>query len=75
MAPEARLLLIERIIGPEHGPASALLDITVFVNAGAGGRTEAEYHGGSAGVALARCTTAGHPCLMRTLTSRREGIV
>jgi hypothetical protein len=43
MAPEARLLLIERIIGPEHGPAAALLDITLFVNSGAGGRTEAEY--------------------------------
>jgi len=43
MAPGARLLLIERIIGPEHGPAPALLDITVLVNTGAGGRTEAEY--------------------------------
>jgi hypothetical protein len=43
MALEAGLLLIERIIGPEHGPSSALLDITMFVNTGAGGRTEAEY--------------------------------
>ena len=43
MAPEARLLLIERVIAPEHGPASALLDITVLVNTGAGERTEAEH--------------------------------
>jgi hypothetical protein len=43
MAPGARLLLIERIIAPDHGPAPALLDITVLVNTGAGGRTEAEY--------------------------------
>ena len=43
MAPEARLLLVERVIAPEHGPASALLDITVLVNTGAGERTEAEH--------------------------------
>jgi O-methyltransferase domain len=43
MAPEGRLLLIERTIAFDQGPSGALLDITVFVNAGAGGRTEEEY--------------------------------
>jgi hypothetical protein len=43
MAPEARLLLIEQIIAADHGPSAALLDITVFVNTGAGGRMEDEY--------------------------------
>ena len=43
MAPEARLLLIERIINPDHDAASALLDITVLINTGARERTEAEH--------------------------------
>ena len=43
MALEGRLLLIERIITSTHSPAAALLDITILINTGAGGRTEDEY--------------------------------
>lgn len=44
IAPEGRLLLIERRLSPEK-PASpmAFLDLTLFVGGGGTGRTEAEY--------------------------------
>jgi hypothetical protein len=73
MAPEARLLVIERIVPEGNAPADAkLFDINMLVVAGGRERTELEYRRlfGEAGLALLRVGATRSPLSVIVATAR-----
>ena len=73
MAPEARLLVIERVVPEGNAPSEAkLFDINMLTVAGGRERTEAEYRRlfGEAGLALARIAGTRSPLSVIVATKR-----
>lgn len=73
MAPEARLLVIERVVPEGNAPSEAkLFDIDMLVVAGGRERTEADYRRlfGEAGLALARVAGTRSPLSVIVATAR-----